>query len=199
MEDRGMTREERSSAKRSIETVALRCDQLRDSIRQLLGSLPANPERAGWAGEKWIQLADSIAYQLKNLGDGVADQLDHWVFEPIHPGKDNEPSKLPEYLRTKMTEEQEKKDRELRTERARPFSKHTLDELADRQTKTNESIKRIIDEIENSSAMDAIRTKRQRSTESLSALTRKPEQPNGLPLLRTWVQNDRKGVQTVVE
>jgi hypothetical protein len=121
------------------------------------------------------------------------------VFEPVNPGKATEPSKLPEFLRTKMTEEQERKDEVLRVDRVRSFSRNGLETLLDRQSRTEEAIKRISHDLDNSKAMESIKMKKQRTMESLAILTRKSEQANGLPLLRTWKQNDRKGVKTDAE
>ena len=193
-----MTREERGSVKRTIDGVRMRCDHLRQSLIELDASLPVQSERAGLAGEKWLQLADVIARQIGVLGEEVAPLLDHWVFEPADPGSLAEPLRLPELLRTKMREEQEQKDAKLREEIAKQRSEKDvpLEVLSEKQNKANEALNRILNELNNSEAVKSIASKKQRISDRIQAsANKKPDSFDGTPLLRLLKQNDRKLVK----
>lgn len=193
MADRGMTREERTSATSALDEIALRCDQLGESIRELLGSLPQHPDRAGAAGERWVALANTIAQRLKNLSDVVAPHLDHWVFEPVNAGHLNQASQLPELLRTKLTEEQEQRDQELTRQLGSMHQQ--LATLIDRQKKINEATVRLANGISSDPSLEAIMSKRKRMNEALPALTKRQEQVNALPLLRYYKRGERQGIR----
>jgi hypothetical protein len=197
MEDRGMTREERGSVKRTIDSLRGKCELLKQSIRELDTSLPRVPEKSNEAGEKWIKLADSIAQQLTSLGEEAAPVLDHWSFEPVDPGPVNEPFRLPELLRTKMREEQEERDSQLKAEMASKGEDNiSLSTLQDRQRKANEAIERVLNVLNESQSISAIASKRERVLAKINANSvKKPDTFDGTPLLRLYLRNDRRGIK----
>jgi hypothetical protein len=186
MEDRGITREELSSAKRATDAVALRSEQLRESLIRLRASLPVTPDQSGTAAEKWLDTAASIARQINSLANDIIPQLDHWVFEPREPGT-GEPSRLPELLRTKLTEEQERKDTAVATKQEPLDSRESLTE---KQTVISDAVRQI-EETFPDSKLAEFRSKKPRlsvQTEQVKA--------SALPLLRAWARNDREKVKT---